>query len=84
MNCTKNLIECLKETSANVVFEKMNGETTNRHFTLNEDIVGVMPEENIMTPEEVNEKDLIRAWSITDNGWRSFKPSKVKEWSRHS
>ena len=72
-----------------VKFEKMNGDVTTRKMTLNSDII---PEEGLATSRETPEtvaltyeervmdirsKDYVSVWSITDNGWRTGKPSKI-------
>lgn len=83
-NETTALLELLRlvEGGITVSFKKKNGEETQRVFTLHpeslpDDESETSPTREPQTIEYINEKDVMRAWSITDEGWRSFKPSMV-------
>lgn len=76
----------LKSRSLEVEFEKANGDVTTRVFTLSQDHLppNALVENSSKPPqtlESILAEDVIRAWSLTDNGWRSFKPSRVKKWN---
>jgi hypothetical protein len=82
----EEIYNTLKSSLVEVEFEKMNGDVTKRTFTLSQDL---LPESALVessskepqTMETIIDNDVIRAWSISDNGWRSFKPSRVRGWN---
>jgi len=69
-----------------VEFEKSDGSLTERYVTLAPFLIPSekkpKSDESQMTLEEMSEKDFVRVFSLTDNGWRTVKPSKIKSYSK--
>ena len=69
-----------------VEFEKSDGSLTERYVTLAPFLIPSdkkpKSDEKEMTLEEITEKDYVRVFSLTDNGWRTVKPSKIKNYSK--
>ena len=76
----------VKNSIVNVEFEKSDGSLTERYVTLAPFLIPSekkpKSDETEMTLEEITEKDYVRVFSITDNDWRTVKPSKVKNYSK--
>lgn len=76
------LYDALTKESISVSFEKADGSITNQVFTLNPSFmpkaeIGESTNQTPQTVESAVEKDVIVAWSLTKESWRSFKPSRV-------
>lgn len=80
-------------TGVYVKFTKANGDVTTRELTLSPVLIpeeaastsSKNPETKSMTLEErvmdIRAKDYISVWSLTDNGWRTIKPSRVERFA---
>ena len=72
----------VRNSIVNVEFEKSDGSLTERYVTLAPFLIPSekkpKSDETEMTLEEITEKDYVRVFSITDNDWRTVKPSKIK------
>lgn len=89
------LYKMLVETPAAVYvkFIKANGDVTTRELTLSPVLIpeeaastsSKNPETKSMTLEErvmdIRAKDYISVWSLTDNGWRTIKPSRIERFA---
>lgn len=74
-----NKILDLKQGVVDVEFRKKDGTVTTRKMTLNSSIVAALKKWDDYTTE-VN-PNLIKAWSITDDGWRAMKPDLIQKWT---
>jgi hypothetical protein len=76
----------VRNSIVNVEFEKSDGSLTERYVTLAPFLIPSekkpKSDETEMTLEEITEKDYVRVFSITDNDWRTVKPSKIKKYSK--
>jgi hypothetical protein len=76
----------VRNSIVNVEFEKADGSLTERYVTLAPFLIPSekkpKSDEKEMTLEEMTEKDYVRVFSITDNDWRTVKPSKIKNYSK--
>jgi len=76
----------VRNSIVNVEFEKADGSLTERYVTLAPFLIPSekkpKSDETEMTLEEITEKDYVRVFSITDNDWRTVKPSKIKNYSK--
>jgi len=64
----------LYKSICKVVFVKANGEPRIMHCTLNESMIPVQEEKtNEETKTRKENTDLIAAWDVEKNGWRSFR-----------
>jgi hypothetical protein len=76
----------VRNSIVNVEFEKSDGSLTERYVTLAPFLIPSekkpKSDETEMTLEEITEKDYVRVFSITDNDWRTVKPSKIKNYSK--
>ena len=83
-----NFLERVQQGLVDVRFEKADGTQTNRKVTLSptwipDDQPGVQqPEyEDLMESlDTILDQDYLRVYSITDQGWRTIKPSKLISW----
>jgi hypothetical protein len=79
-------LESVRNSIVNVEFEKSDGSLTERYVTLAPFLIPSekkpKSDETEMTLEEITEKDYVRVFSITDNDWRTVKPSKIKKYSK--
>ena len=81
-------LEKVQKGLVDVRFEKADGTQTNRKITLSptwipDDQPGVQqPEyEGLMESlDTILDQDYLRVYSITDQGWRTIKPSKLISW----
>jgi hypothetical protein len=82
----KEFVETVRNSIVKVEFEKSDGSLTERHVTLSAFLIPddkkPKSDESQMTLDEMSEKDFVRVFSITDNGWRTVKPSKIKTYSK--
>ena len=87
-NMMKNFLEKVQKGIVDVRFEKADGTQTNRKVTLDPDYI---PEEHpgvglteyndlLESFDTIMDKDYIRVYSVTDQGWRTIKPSKLISW----
>jgi len=83
-----NFLEKIQSGSVDVRFTKADGTETERKVTLSPDMI---PEEHpgVAQPEydnllesydDILNQDYLRVYSITDQGWRTIKPSKLISW----
>lgn len=76
----------VRNSIVNVEFEKADGSFTERYVTLAPFLIPSekkpKSDETEMTLEEMTEKDYVRVFSITDNDWRTVKPSKITNYSK--
>lgn len=56
-----------------VTFTKANGETRVMHCTLNESMLPPTVVETEVNSPRVENTDVIAAWDVEKNGWRSFR-----------
>jgi len=67
----------LREGVCKVTFTKANGETRIMHCTLNESMLPTaVAEEAEKNPRQENH-DVIAAWDVEKNGWRSFRVDSI-------
>lgn len=74
-----NKILDLKQGIVDVEFMKKDGTVTTRKMTLNSSIVAALKKWD-EHEAELN-PTLIKAWSITDDGWRAMKPHLIQKWT---
>jgi hypothetical protein len=87
-NMMKNFLEKVQKGIVDVRFEKADGTQTNRKVTLDPDYipeehpgVGLTEYDNLLESfDTIMDKDYIRVYSVTDQGWRTIKPSKLISW----
>jgi len=87
-NMMKNFLEKVQKGIVDVRFEKADGTQTNRKITLDPDYipeehpgVGLTEYDDLMESfDTIMDKDYIRVYSVTDQGWRTIKPSKLISW----
>jgi len=81
----KEFVGSVRNSIVKVEFEKSDGSLTERYVTLAPFLIPSdkkpKSDESQMTLEEMSEKDFVRVFSLTDNGWRTVKPSKIKSYS---
>lgn len=79
LNETRNMfLKSLREKVCNVKFTKVNGEERDMHCTLNMDII---PENHRPKDNGANTQtsfDVIRAFDVDADGWRSFRIENVQ------
>jgi hypothetical protein len=88
VNMMKNFLEKVQKGIVDVRFEKADGTQTNRKVTLDPDYipeehpgVGLTEYDNLLESfDTIMDKDYIRVYSVTDQGWRTIKPSKLISW----
>jgi len=78
----KDFLDRVQKAVVDVRFEKADGTQTNRKVTLDPNYI---PEERSVDDlmeslEVIMEKDYIRVYSVTDQGWRTIKPTKLISW----
>ena len=84
----KNFLEKVQKGIVNIRFEKVDGTQTDRNVTLDpsyipEEHPGVgQPEyEDLMESlDDIMHRDYLRVYSISNQGWRTIKPSKLISW----
>ena len=84
----KNFLEKVQKGIVNIRFEKMDGTQTDRNVTLDpsyipEEHPGVgQPEyEDLMESlDDIMHRDYLRVYSVSNQGWRTIKPSKLISW----
>jgi len=81
-NMMKDFLDRVQKAVVDVRFEKADGTQTNRKVTLDPNYI---PEERSVDDlmeslEVIMEKDYIRVYSVTDQGWRTIKPTKLISW----
>jgi hypothetical protein len=84
----KNFLEKVQKGIVNIRFEKVDGTQTNRNVTLDpsyipEEHPGVgQPEyEDLMESlDDIMHRDYLRVYSVSNQGWRTIKPSKLISW----
>ena len=74
-----NKVLDLKQGIVDVEFQKKDGTVTSRWMTLNSSLVNELKKRDDHTAE-INPA-VIKAWSITDNGWRAMKPHLIQRWT---
>lgn len=87
-NMMKNFLEKVQKGIVDVRFEKADGTQTNRKVTLDPDYipeehsgVGLTEYDDLMESfDTIMDKDYIRVYSVTNQGWRTIKPSKLISW----
>ena len=87
-NFFPNFLERVQQGLVDVRFEKADGTQTNRKVTLSPNWIpadepGVQQPEYEDLTESLNtilDQDYLRVYSITDQGWRTIKPSKLISW----
>lgn len=81
----EQFLESVRTSIVKVEFEKADGSFTERHVTLAPLLVPddkkPKSDEPGLSLDEMTEKDFVRVYSITDNDWRTVKPSKIKSYS---
>ena len=81
----EQFVESVRTSIVKVEFEKADGFLTERHVTLAPLLVPddkkPKSDEPGLSLDEMTEKDFVRVYSITDNDWRTVKPSKIKSYS---
>jgi len=81
----EQFLESVRTSIVKVEFEKADGSLTERHVTLAPLLVPddkkPKSDEPGLSLDEMTEKDFVRVYSITDNDWRTVKPSKIKSYS---
>jgi hypothetical protein len=84
----KNFLEKVQKGIVNIRFEKVDGTQTDRNVTLDpsyipEEHPGVgQPEyEDLMESlDDIMHRDYLRVYSVSNQGWRTIKPSKLISW----
>ena len=84
----KNFLEKVQKGIVNIRFEKVDGTQTDRNVTLDpsyipEEHPGVgQPEyEDLMESlDDIMHRDYLRVYSVSNQGWRTIKPSKLNSW----
>lgn len=87
-NMMKNFLEKVQKGIIDVRFEKADGTQTNRKVTLDPNYI---PEEHpgvgqteyddlLESFDTIMDKDYLRVYSVTNQGWRTIKPSKLISW----
>jgi len=84
----KNFLEKVQRGIVNIRFEKVDGTQTDRNVTLDpsyipEEHPGVgQPEyEDLMESlDDIMHRDYLRVYSVSNQGWRTIKPSKLISW----
>jgi hypothetical protein len=87
-NMMKNFLEKVQKGIVDVRFEKADGTQTNRKMTLDPNYipeehpgVGLTEYDDLLESfDTIMDKDYIRVYSVTDQGWRTIKPSKLISW----
>jgi len=87
-NMMKNFLEKVQKGIVDVRFEKADGTQTNRKMTLDPNYipeehpgVGLTEYDDLLESfDAIMDKDYIRVYSVTDQGWRTIKPSKLISW----
>ena len=87
INITK-FLATVQKGLVDVRFEKADGTQTNRKVTLSPDWIpsdqpGVQQpeyEDLLENKDTIMDKDYLRVYSVTDQGWRTIKPSKLISW----
>jgi len=87
INITK-FLATVQKGLVDVRFEKADGTQTNRKVTLSPDWIpidqpGVQQpeyEDLLENKDAIMDKDYLRVYSTTDQGWRTIKPSKLISW----
>ena len=87
-NMMKNFLEKIQNGIVDVRFEKADGTQTNRKVTLDPDYipeehpgVGLTEYDDLLESfDTIMDKDYIRVYSVTNQGWRTIKPSKLISW----
>ncbi|OUV20460.1 MAG: hypothetical protein CBC55_09035 [Gammaproteobacteria bacterium TMED95] len=87
INITK-FLATVQKGLVDVRFEKADGTQTNRKVTLSPDWIpsdqpGVQQpeyEDLLENKDAIMDKDYLRVYSATDQGWRTIKPSKLISW----
>jgi hypothetical protein len=87
-NMMKNFLEKVQKGIVDVRFEKADGTQTNRKVTLSPNWIpadepGVHQpeyEDLLENKDTIMDKDYLRVYSVTDQGWRTIKPSKLISW----
>jgi hypothetical protein len=88
VNMMKNFLEKVQKGIVDVRFEKADGTQTNRKMTLDPNYipeehpgVGLTEYDDLLESfDTIMDKDYIRVYSVTDQGWRTIKPSKLISW----
>jgi WYL_2, Sm-like SH3 beta-barrel fold len=81
MTSTKySLVETLKNGVVTVVFEKVNGDERTMRATLDPSLMPqVITEEGSESQvKRVQNENVINAWDVDANGWRSFRIDSIK------
>ena len=84
-NMMKNFLEKVQKGIVDVRFEKADGTQTNRKVTLDPNYipeehpgVGLTEYDDLLESfDTIMDKDYLRVYSVTDQGWRTIKPSKL-------
>ena len=87
-NMMKNFLEKVQKGIVDVRFEKADGTQTNRKMTLDPNYipeehpgVGLTEYDDLLESfDTIMDKDYIRVYSVTDQGWRTIKPTKLISW----
>lgn len=87
-NMMKNFLEKVQKGIVDVRFEKADGTQTNRKVTLDPNYipeehpgVGLTEYDDLLESfDTIMDKDYLRVYSVTDQGWRTIKPSKLISW----
>ena len=87
-NMMKNFLEKVQKGIVDVRFEKADGTQTNRKMTLDPNYipeehpgVGLTEYDDLLESfDTIMDKDYLRVYSVTDQGWRTIKPSKLISW----
>ena len=76
-------ITLLKSSVCKVTFTKVNGEVRNMRCTLVRDMIPQGSTPKVFDDEKVeaSAKEVIRAFDLTAQGWRSFKVANVTEFT---
>lgn len=69
-----DLSELLRFNIVNVKFKKVNGDERNLKCTLQSKYI---PESDSTTKTKKPNDKVISAWSVEDNGWRSFRKDSI-------
>ena len=70
------LINLLRDTLAEVTFNKINGDERVMHCTLMQKFLPVMETKEDATPKKVNE-DVLNVWDVDAKGFRSFRMANI-------
>lgn len=70
------LVEILKQTVVEVIFEKKDGTMRHMECTLDP---AYFPEKNEETRTRKENENVLSVWDVEKNGWRSFRMDSIKQ-----